>query len=87
MTPTTPDPNNDSGSDRVRLVCPECGSPDLAEEAYGSRRFDVTYYADGSYEDHSGSDWETDSWQNECNGCGASLTYDCLVPEAKSMGG
>jgi hypothetical protein len=27
-------------------------------------------------------EWETDTWPNECNACGTSLTFDQLVAEA-----
>ena len=68
---------------RPRLVCPHCGSPDLVELAYGRRRFSVTYYADGSYDDRSGDEWDVETWLNECTSCGADLLYDELVAEAQ----
>jgi hypothetical protein len=66
---------------RRRLVCPDCGSADLLELASGHRHFDVTYYADGGWDDRSGDEWEVETWFNECNNCGAEPRFDQLVAE------
>lgn len=69
---------------RQRCACPHCGSTDLVEIAYGRREFSVTYYTDGSFDDRSGGEWQVESWDNRCDGCGQELRYDELVPEASS---
>jgi hypothetical protein len=66
---------------KLRLVCPHCGSADFREEAVGHCNFDVTYYADGTYDVRSDEEWETDTWTNFCHGCRAYLRFDQLVEE------
>jgi hypothetical protein len=58
-------------------------SPDLVEDALGRRRFEVAYYADGTYDIRSGDEWKTETWSNECNSCGADLRFDRLLVESR----
>lgn len=71
---------------RRPMVCPHCGSPDLVEEAVGSRTFAVTYFSDGSSIERSGDEWDLvlRPGRLTCDGCSARLVYAELVEESAS---
>lgn len=69
-----------AATDRPRLVCPDCGSSELADVAHGYTRTAITFYADGGSEVHDSDEETTDRWL-ECDDCGADVRYEELVAE------
>jgi hypothetical protein len=80
QNPFSGEPQN-AAIGRPRLVCTECGSPEIVEVRHGYTRTTIAFYADGDSELLDCDEETTDLWL-ECEACCEETPYEELVAEA-----